>query len=93
MKDFGTAIVAVMTSVIGLAIVAVIFSRNANTPGVFNSLFGGFAQVIGAAVAPVMGGTGSAGISLPSVPNATQNFLAPLQNTVGTSLTGNYLPQ
>lgn len=52
MKD---AIVAVITGFIGLAIVAVIVSRNAQTPNVLGAFGTALARIIGAAVAPVTG--------------------------------------
>ncbi len=57
-------IVTIATAIVGLAILATLVSKNANTPAVIGSATGGFAQDIAAAVAPV---TGGAGLSLPSL--------------------------
>jgi PRD1 phage membrane DNA delivery len=54
-------IVAVFSMIIGVAIVAVLVSKNANTAGVINSAFGGLSTAIGAAVSPVTGGGGGIG--------------------------------
>lgn len=51
-----TAIVTIATAIIGLAILSVLVSKNANTAGVIGSAAGGLAQDIGAAVAPISGG-------------------------------------
>lgn len=52
MREIGV----ILAAIVGLAIIAVLVSRNAQTPQVLQSFFGGFAQSIGAAVAPVSGG-------------------------------------
>ena len=50
-----TALVSILTAIVGLAIIATLVSKNANTSGVLNSLFSGFGQDIGVAVSPVTG--------------------------------------
>ena len=50
---------SVVVSVIGLAIVAVLVSRNANTANVIGASGSGLANVIKAAVSPVTGGGGT----------------------------------
>lgn len=57
-------IVTIATAIVGLAILATLVSKNANSSGVISAATGGFAQDISAAVAPV---TGGAGLSLPSI--------------------------
>lgn len=57
MDHFWTSLVTVATAIVGLAIIAVLVSKNAQTPQVINSAAGGFAQDIAAAVAPVSGST------------------------------------
>jgi hypothetical protein len=56
-----TTVTSIALAVIGLALVAVIVSKNANTGGVLTSAGSALAKDIGAAVAPVtgMGFTGS----------------------------------
>lgn len=46
-------IMALFAAVIGLAIVAVIFSQKANTANVISNTFTGFGSLIKAAVSPV----------------------------------------
>jgi hypothetical protein len=53
MSDIGPALVAIVAGIIGLAIVAVIVSKNAQTPTVLTSGGTALASVIAAAVAPV----------------------------------------
>lgn len=55
------AILALVGSVMSLAILSVIISKNANTAGVISAASGGLSQLIGAAEAPVTGGGGGAG--------------------------------
>ena len=54
MGDIGPTFIAVVAGVIGLAIVAVIVSKNAATPAVLQGAGSALAGVIGAAVAPVV---------------------------------------
>jgi hypothetical protein len=63
MDHFWTSLVTVATAIVGLAIIAVIVSKNAQTPQVIQSAAGGFAQDLAAAVAPVTGSTLLGGFS------------------------------
>lgn len=59
MKDeLLTSLVTVATAIIGVAILAVLVSKNANTTGVIQAFSGGFAQDLAAAVSPITGGNG-----------------------------------
>jgi hypothetical protein len=51
-----TAIVTVTTAIIGVAILAVLVSRQSNTSGVISAASKGLAQDLGAALSPVTGG-------------------------------------
>lgn len=51
-------IISVALAIVGIAIVAVLVSRNAQTGNVIRSGFAGLSQAIGAAVAPVSGSVG-----------------------------------
>jgi PRD1 phage membrane DNA delivery len=53
LEHIGPGFVAVIASVIGLAIVAVLVSKNAQTPAVLTGAGSALAGVIGAAVGPV----------------------------------------
>jgi hypothetical protein len=57
---------AIGTAIIGVAIVAVIVSKNATTPDTINAAGGALSSVVGAAVAPVS--SGSAGSSASTAP-------------------------
>jgi hypothetical protein len=59
MNDFWTSIVTVATAIVGLAIIAVLVSNNAQTSNVIQSAAGGFAADLSAAVSPITGATGS----------------------------------
>lgn len=69
-NNFVGQMVVVLTGIIGVAIIAVLVSKNAQTPAVLNSLFGGVSKTLGTAVSPVTGGGSSMGnisIGLPSL--------------------------
>lgn len=53
MNEIGAGVVAVVTGIIGLAMVAVIVSQNAQTSTVLTSGGTALSSIIGAAVAPV----------------------------------------
>ncbi len=55
--------VAVATAIVGLAIIAVLVSRQANTSGVIQSAGSAFATDLAAAVSPITGGSGFGGFS------------------------------
>ncbi len=58
-----SSVVTVATAIVGLAIIAVLVSRNANTSGVIGAGGSAFAQDIGAAVSPITGGGFGGGFS------------------------------
>ncbi len=58
MKPIAEQIIAILSATIGLAIVAVLVSKQSNTASVISGASSGFASIIGAAVAPVTGGGG-----------------------------------
>ena len=55
------AIASILAAIIGLAIVAVLVGTNAKTSTVVQAAGTAFAGIIGAAVAPVAGGSGALG--------------------------------
>lgn len=61
MEGIGGSIVTVLLAIVGVAIIAVLVSNNANTAGVIAAGAGGFAEDLGVAVSPVTGGSGTAG--------------------------------
>lgn len=65
MNDLWQNIVTIATAIVGIAILAVIVSKNSNTTGVISAATSGFAQDIQAAVSPVTGG----GLGLGSLSN------------------------
>lgn len=58
MNQLTGAIVTVLTAIIGVAIIAVLVSKNANTTNVITSGAEGFAGALSTALSPVTGGTG-----------------------------------
>lgn len=63
MNNFWNSIVAVATAIVGLAVVATLVSRNANTSQVISSASTGFAGALSAAEAPVTGAGGLGSLS------------------------------
>lgn len=55
-SDLGTALVSVLMAVIGVAIIAVLVSSNAQTAAVLNAGGNAFSGVLGTALSPVTGG-------------------------------------
>ncbi len=53
-----TSVVTVLTAIVGVAIIAVLVSKNANTSGVISAGGGAFSQALSAATAPVTGSGG-----------------------------------
>ena len=60
MDKFLESAVTIAVAIIGLATIAVLVSRNAQTPQVISSAGSSFAQSLGVAVSPVTGGGGYA---------------------------------
>lgn len=53
-----TSVVTVLTAIVGVAIIAVLVSKNANTAGVIQSGGSAFSSALGTALSPVTGATG-----------------------------------
>lgn len=53
MKDFGAGVIEIITSIVTVAIVAVLVSRNAQTSNVIKSAGEALSSLIGEAVSPV----------------------------------------
>jgi hypothetical protein len=51
-----SGVVTIATAIIGVAILAVIVSRNSNTAGVLKAAGGAFSQSLATAVSPITGG-------------------------------------
>jgi membrane DNA delivery protein len=63
MGNFAPAVVSVIAAVIGLAMVAVLVSKSANTSSVISSAGSALSSIIGSAVSPVTGSTSTFGSS------------------------------
>lgn len=61
MGNIGEQVVTVLTAIVGVAIIAVLVSRNSNTVGVIQAGGQAFAGALGVAVSPITGFTGGAG--------------------------------
>lgn len=72
MNEATTALVTIATGILGVAFLAVLVSRNANTPGVLSAGGSAFAQALGAATAPVTGA--SSGVGAGSIGNIQAPF-------------------
>lgn len=60
MSHFGEQIVTILTAIVGVAIIAVLVSRNSQTANVIAAGGNAFSQALGVAVSPVTGFTGGA---------------------------------
>ena len=56
MNNFWSGIVTILVAIIGVATLATLVSKNANTPAVLTSAGNAFANALGAATRPVSGG-------------------------------------
>ena len=61
MSDFWKEITTILTAIVGLAIVAVLVSRNANTANIVGTSGQAVTGLINAAVSPVTGSSGFQG--------------------------------
>lgn len=59
-----SAVVTIAVAIIGVASLAVLFSRNSTTVDVIKASTGGFAQSLGVALSPITGSGGAFGGSL-----------------------------
>lgn len=66
MSSIMESITTIALAIVGLAIVAVIVSKKANTSGVLQSAASGFSNAIGVASAPVSGANVSLSLGYPS---------------------------
>lgn len=71
MGNIGTALIAIIGSVISLAIVSVLVGSNSQTVQVLGASGNALSNVIRAAVSPVQGGTGNLGASSFTTPLGT----------------------
>jgi hypothetical protein len=56
MNELTNAVVTIALAIVGVALLATLVSRNANTVGVINAGGGAFARGLNAATAPITGG-------------------------------------
>lgn len=62
MNDVMAAVMSIVAMTIGLATLAVVLSKNANTTGVIQSSATGLSTIIGAAVQPIASSSGTMGL-------------------------------
>lgn len=58
-----SSIVTIAVAIVGVAILAVLVSRNSNTAGVINAGGNAFSRALSVAVSPVAGGLGTMGVT------------------------------
>jgi hypothetical protein len=63
MDDFVKQITTIAVAIVGVAIIAVLVSKNANTAGVIRASGQAFSQSLATAVSPVTGSNGMMGFS------------------------------
>lgn len=69
-----TSVVGVLVAIVGVAIVAVLVSKNANTAGVLSAGGGAFSSILKAAVSPVSGGGFLTSTGIPSMSTSFGGF-------------------
>lgn len=68
MDNITESVVTILTAIVGVAILAVIVSRNSNTAGVLSSAGSAFGNVLSVAVSPVTGANSfGGGFQLPQL--------------------------
>lgn len=77
MGNVGEQIVTIATAIVGVAIIAVIVSRNSNTANVITAAGASFSQALSTAVSPVTGFTGAAAGPTSGLSYSNQNFGLP----------------
>lgn len=65
MNEFWESMVTILSGIIGVAMVAVIVSRNAQSPAVIQSAGSAFSNALDVAVSPVTGNTSPPNLSYP----------------------------
>ena len=59
--SLATSIVTVLLAVIGVAVIAVLVSKNAQTSNIIKTGSTGFSNILGSALSPITGGTFTGG--------------------------------
>jgi hypothetical protein len=59
MNGIGERVTTIAVAIVGVAMLALIVSKKANTAGVISAAAGGFSQMLGVAVSPVTSGGGT----------------------------------
>lgn len=67
MDQIWQGVVTIAVAIIGVAVIAVIVSKNANTSQVISASGSAFAQALSAATAPVTGGGFGSAMTMPSI--------------------------
>jgi hypothetical protein len=74
MNQLVNSMTVLLSAVIGVAILSVLVSKNANTTGVISSASSGFEGILGAAEGPVTGSSLGAGTGLGSLGSNSYSF-------------------
>jgi anti-sigma-K factor RskA len=74
MSTFWEGVVTIALAIVGLAIVATLVSRNAQTPAVLQAAASGFSNALGVAESPVTGSSYSIDLSYPSDTSGSHAF-------------------
>jgi PRD1 phage membrane DNA delivery len=83
MGEIGKGLLAIVGAIIGLAILSVILSKNAQTPALLQSGAGALARIISAAVTPVAGAVAHPSLNPLTVPSAS-SIVSGLPGLLGT---------
>jgi len=78
MNDITNAVVTIATAIVGIAILAVLVSKNANTAGVLSAGGSAFAQALSAATAPVTGASNTPSLPFGGINGFNGGFQMPV---------------
>lgn len=84
MKNAGEAIVTVLLAIIGVAVVAILISNNAQTVNVLNAAFGGLSSLLQVVITPVTSGASQSTTTTTAPANATSNLFGNTLLGLGT---------
>lgn len=73
MNNLSEPVVTIAVAIVGVAILAVLVSRNSQTPSVIQAAGSAFSGALGVAVSPITGGNQSASFTLPAMPTFPAN--------------------
>lgn len=82
MDDINKVFIAVIGSILGLATLSVILSKQSNTPGLIQAVGSTLSKVITAAVTPVPAGRSSGNVPVSTIPDFVSGGADDIMNSI-----------